>query len=153
MQVWAVEALGSPSGEPSKRVVIQDCGECWRLLWALSFLRLKEIHGNNKLTNYLEPSKSIVIQNCREGWTARPSVSESFHQSKIIVGSVFLIIEEFHWNNKLTNQEKDTPGKNFTRHLKKYLCITFTNSQLRPQIFLDGAASDFLHLRDGGLDS
>jgi len=26
--VWAVEALGSPSGEPSKRVVIQDCGEC-----------------------------------------------------------------------------------------------------------------------------
>ena len=28
IQVWAVEALGSPSGEPSKRVVIQDCGEC-----------------------------------------------------------------------------------------------------------------------------
>jgi len=26
--VWAVEALGSPSGQPSKKIVIQDCGEC-----------------------------------------------------------------------------------------------------------------------------
>merc|ERR1712130_1073612 len=26
--VWAVEALGSPSGQPSKKILIQDCGEC-----------------------------------------------------------------------------------------------------------------------------